>query len=252
MHADLVKLLDLQSKDAAIDDVDRAGAGAAGGSRERSTGRSARRDGARRRPPGGRRRRAPPGRARGQGGQLPDAPGPAGAAARDGAEPEGGVDAHGRARPRPLGDGQGGDRVGPERRGRDRARAQGRRGGEQGGRGGARAGPRARAAERAARRTSRPSARRRCATGKRAPSRSTSRSAPATTGSGARARRDVVVPLVGGTCGACHTSIPLNRRSQIRSGAIIDGCEGCGAILYPAGAGGVGVKPAAAAVLSRW
>src|SRR5215207_621297 len=50
-----------------------------------------------------------------------------------------------------------------------------------------------------------------------------------------RARaRDVVVPLVGGTCGACHTSIPLNRRGQIRSGAIIDGCEGCGAILYPA------------------
>ena len=45
--------------------------------------------------------------------------------------------------------------------------------------------------------------------------------------------RDVVVPLVGGTCGACHTSIPLNRRSQIRSGAVLDGCEGCGAILYP-------------------
>jgi predicted nucleic acid-binding Zn-ribbon protein len=45
--------------------------------------------------------------------------------------------------------------------------------------------------------------------------------------------RDVVVPLIGGTCGACHTSVPLNRRSQIRSGAILDGCEGCGAILYP-------------------
>ncbi len=45
--------------------------------------------------------------------------------------------------------------------------------------------------------------------------------------------RDVVVPLVGGTCGACHTAVPLNRRSQIRSGAILDGCEGCGAILYP-------------------
>jgi uncharacterized protein len=44
---------------------------------------------------------------------------------------------------------------------------------------------------------------------------------------------DVVVPLLGGTCGACHTSIPLNRRSQIRSGAVLDGCEGCGAILYP-------------------
>ncbi|MGH7499496.1 MAG: zinc ribbon domain-containing protein [Gemmatimonadales bacterium] len=44
---------------------------------------------------------------------------------------------------------------------------------------------------------------------------------------------DVVVPLLGGTCGACHTSIPLNRRSQIRSGAVLDTCEGCGAILYP-------------------
>jgi predicted nucleic acid-binding Zn-ribbon protein len=44
---------------------------------------------------------------------------------------------------------------------------------------------------------------------------------------------DVVVPLLGGTCGACHTSIPLNRRSQIRSGTVLDGCEGCGAILYP-------------------
>jgi predicted nucleic acid-binding Zn-ribbon protein len=50
--------------------------------------------------------------------------------------------------------------------------------------------------------------------------------------------RDVVVPLVGGTCGACHTSIPLNRRSLIRSGAILDGCEGCGAILYPADGAG--------------
>jgi predicted nucleic acid-binding Zn-ribbon protein len=50
--------------------------------------------------------------------------------------------------------------------------------------------------------------------------------------------RDVVVPLVGGTCGACHTAVPLNRRSQIRSGAILDGCEGCGAILYPADGAG--------------
>jgi predicted nucleic acid-binding Zn-ribbon protein len=50
--------------------------------------------------------------------------------------------------------------------------------------------------------------------------------------------RDVIVPLVGGTCGACHTSVPLNRRSQIRSGAILDGCEGCGAILYPADVAG--------------
>ena len=33
----------------------------------------------------------------------------------------------------------------------------------------------------------------------------------------ARAGDVIVVPLVGGACGACHTSIPLNRRSQIRS-----------------------------------
>ena len=44
---------------------------------------------------------------------------------------------------------------------------------------------------------------------------------------------DVIVPLEGGSCGSCHTTIPLNRRSQIRTGAIVDGCEVCGAILYP-------------------
>ena len=44
---------------------------------------------------------------------------------------------------------------------------------------------------------------------------------------------DVVVPLVGGTCGSCHTAVPMNRRSQIRAGHVIDACEVCGAILYP-------------------
>jgi predicted nucleic acid-binding Zn-ribbon protein len=44
---------------------------------------------------------------------------------------------------------------------------------------------------------------------------------------------DVVVPLIGGACGGCHTSVPLTRRSQIKSGAVVDGCEACGAILYP-------------------
>lgn len=44
---------------------------------------------------------------------------------------------------------------------------------------------------------------------------------------------EVVVPLVNGSCGACHTSVPLNRRSQIKSGQVLDGCEACGAILYP-------------------
>jgi uncharacterized protein len=49
---------------------------------------------------------------------------------------------------------------------------------------------------------------------------------------------DVVVPLVGGACGGCHTSVPLNRRSQIRAGSVVDGCEACGAILYPSEAAG--------------
>jgi len=44
---------------------------------------------------------------------------------------------------------------------------------------------------------------------------------------------DVIVPLVGGACGACHTSVPMNRRSQIRTGAVLGNCEACGAILYP-------------------
>jgi uncharacterized protein len=44
---------------------------------------------------------------------------------------------------------------------------------------------------------------------------------------------DVVVPLIGGSCGACHTAIPLNRRSQIKSGQVLDACEVCGVILYP-------------------
>ena len=44
---------------------------------------------------------------------------------------------------------------------------------------------------------------------------------------------DVVVPLVGGTCGACHTAVPMNRRGLIRAGNVVDACEACGAILYP-------------------
>jgi len=48
---------------------------------------------------------------------------------------------------------------------------------------------------------------------------------------GARVAR-VVVPLVGAACGACFTTVPLNRRSQIRAGNAIDWCESCGVILY--------------------
>jgi predicted nucleic acid-binding Zn-ribbon protein len=42
----------------------------------------------------------------------------------------------------------------------------------------------------------------------------------------------VVVPLAGAACGACFTTVPLNRRSQIRAGSLIDWCESCGVILY--------------------
>ncbi len=42
----------------------------------------------------------------------------------------------------------------------------------------------------------------------------------------------VVVALSGASCGACFTQVPLNRRSQIRAGTLIDACESCGVILY--------------------
>jgi len=42
----------------------------------------------------------------------------------------------------------------------------------------------------------------------------------------------VVVALDGAACGACYTAVPLNRRSQIKTGLLIEGCESCGVILY--------------------
>jgi predicted nucleic acid-binding Zn-ribbon protein len=48
----------------------------------------------------------------------------------------------------------------------------------------------------------------------------------------------VVVPLRGDACGACFTSVPRNRRTQIRAGVLIEGCEACGVLLYSAGDGG--------------
>lgn len=47
----------------------------------------------------------------------------------------------------------------------------------------------------------------------------------------------VVVALTGAACGACYTTVPLNRRSQIRAGTLIEFCESCGVILYSADAG---------------
>lgn len=48
--------------------------------------------------------------------------------------------------------------------------------------------------------------------------------------------RQVVVALVGAACGNCFTQVPMNRRSQIRAGTLIDWCESCGVILYYADA----------------
>lgn len=42
----------------------------------------------------------------------------------------------------------------------------------------------------------------------------------------------VVVPIRNEACGACFTAIPMSRRSQIRTGFLLDGCEACGVILY--------------------
>lgn len=44
--------------------------------------------------------------------------------------------------------------------------------------------------------------------------------------------REVVVPLRGDACGACYTAVPMSRRSHIRAGLLLDGCEACGVILY--------------------
>jgi len=48
----------------------------------------------------------------------------------------------------------------------------------------------------------------------------------------ARIGAAVVVPLRGNACGACFTAIPMSRRSHIRAGLLLDGCEACGVILY--------------------
>ncbi len=42
----------------------------------------------------------------------------------------------------------------------------------------------------------------------------------------------VVVALRGEACGACYTSVPRNRRTQIRAGVLLDNCEACGVILF--------------------
>jgi predicted nucleic acid-binding Zn-ribbon protein len=47
-----------------------------------------------------------------------------------------------------------------------------------------------------------------------------------------RSSARVVVPLASGACGACFTTVPLSRRTQIQQGLVLEGCEMCGVILY--------------------
>lgn len=48
----------------------------------------------------------------------------------------------------------------------------------------------------------------------------------------AQRARNVVVALAGAACGACFTTIPLHRRTQLKESAGYDWCEACGVILY--------------------
>jgi predicted nucleic acid-binding Zn-ribbon protein len=46
-------------------------------------------------------------------------------------------------------------------------------------------------------------------------------------------RKDVLIKVAGGTCTACYTAIPRSRIGQLQAdGILLDGCEMCGAILY--------------------
>jgi predicted nucleic acid-binding Zn-ribbon protein len=50
-----------------------------------------------------------------------------------------------------------------------------------------------------------------------------------------RGRGAPLAEIRGASCGACNTAIPMQRRNQIMSGAIIEACEGCGVLLYAPG-----------------
>jgi hypothetical protein len=49
---------------------------------------------------------------------------------------------------------------------------------------------------------------------------------------------NVVVAMRNAACGACHTAIPTSRRTQVRGGLLLEGCEVCGVILYSGEAAG--------------
>ena len=43
---------------------------------------------------------------------------------------------------------------------------------------------------------------------------------------------DVIVPLRGGSCGACDTNLPVQRRNEMLRTGAVEMCEGCGVLLY--------------------
>lgn len=43
----------------------------------------------------------------------------------------------------------------------------------------------------------------------------------------------VLAPVQHGCCGHCFTSVPLQKQAEIRAGASVVVCEGCGVILHP-------------------
>jgi predicted nucleic acid-binding Zn-ribbon protein len=50
-----------------------------------------------------------------------------------------------------------------------------------------------------------------------------------------RGRGAPLAEIRGASCGACNTMIPMQRRNQILSGAVVEPCEGCGVLLYATG-----------------
>ncbi|HVE78535.1 MAG TPA: hypothetical protein VNA89_06725 [Gemmatimonadaceae bacterium] len=49
-----------------------------------------------------------------------------------------------------------------------------------------------------------------------------------------RKRDRALVPLNGGSCGACDTAIPLQRRNMMQATGAVEMCEACGVLLYAA------------------
>ena len=50
-----------------------------------------------------------------------------------------------------------------------------------------------------------------------------------------RGRGAPLAEIRNASCGACNTMIPMQRRNQILSGAVVEACEGCGVLLYATG-----------------